>query len=136
MITYHIVTEVPTEALVNLYKSGGWWHSSAVEREHLPAIVKNSFCFVIAKDGEEIIGMGRAISDGVSDAYIQDVVVLYQYRKQQIGSEIIKMIVNNCALKKMKWIGLIADPDTQNFYERLGFSPLTYCVPMVFKNYL
>jgi len=42
------------------------------------ALVRSSFAFAIAvhRESGATVGMGRAISDGVSDAYIQDLIVL------------------------------------------------------------
>jgi ribosomal protein S18 acetylase RimI-like enzyme len=68
--------------------------------------------------------MGRTISDGASDAYIQDVVVLPQYRRQGIGSELIRRLTQQCVTHEISWIGLVAEPGTSGFYETLGYSAL------------
>jgi spermidine synthase len=56
-------------------------------------IISSSFCFVIAVQNGEIIGMGRAICDGYSDAYIQDVTVESSYRGRGIGKGIIRCLI-------------------------------------------
>ena len=77
--------------------------------------------------------MGRAISDGVSDAWLQDIVVLDDYRKHGIGRAIILKLVEVCQLKKIGWIGLVAEPGTKEFYKPLGFDTLPG-EPMVWKK--
>ena len=77
------------------------------------------------------IGMGRAISDGVSDGWIQDVAVLEDWRGKGIGREIVKALLDNCLEKGLGWIGLVAEPGTREFYTPLGFrerpgEPLVY----------
>jgi GNAT superfamily N-acetyltransferase len=52
-------------------------------------IVAGSHCFLVARHAESIVAMGRAISDRVSDAYIQDVTVDPAFRGQGIGSRMV-----------------------------------------------
>jgi GNAT superfamily N-acetyltransferase len=77
--------------------------------------------------------MGRALSDGASDAYIQDVVVLAPYRGQGIGRKLILRVVEHCLRHKIRWIGLLAEPGTHAFYEAIGFSRLEGYVPMLYR---
>jgi len=48
---------------------------------------------IVATHGSRIIGMGRAISDRVSDAYIQDVTVHSDYRGRGIGKAIVRKLL-------------------------------------------
>ncbi|MBI5480096.1 MAG: GNAT family N-acetyltransferase [Deltaproteobacteria bacterium] len=131
-IEYEAVTSVATEAVVELYRAGGWWQESAAARAAIPAMVRGSFCFMIAREpGGRVVGMGRAISDGVSDAYIQDVVVLRELRGRGVGRELVRRLTARCVAAGIGWIGLIAEPDTQGFYEPLGFAPLVGFQPML-----
>jgi ribosomal protein S18 acetylase RimI-like enzyme len=77
--------------------------------------------------------MGRVISDGASDGYIQDVVVLPEFRGRGIGREIIRRLTDRCVAAGLTWIGLVAEPNTQEFYEALGFQPLTGFQPMLYQ---
>jgi aralkylamine N-acetyltransferase len=121
--SYEVVTAVPVEAVVELYQAGGWWQESPEARAVIPKMIRGSFCFMIARDPEgRIVGMGRAISDGCSDAYIQDVVVLMHLRGQGIGREIVLRLAQYCEAKKIGWIGLVAEPGTYDFYRKLGFN--------------
>jgi ribosomal protein S18 acetylase RimI-like enzyme len=96
-------------------------------------MVRGSFCFMVARtlDGR-IIGMARVISDGHSDAYIQDVAVLDNYRRQGVGRELVRRLTQFCANRKIGWIGLVAEPGTQHMYEDLGFGALTGYQPMLY----
>jgi aralkylamine N-acetyltransferase len=63
--------------IANLYRAGGWWKEE-YDPDELPRLIQGSFLFAVAVDKKtgRAIGMGRVISDGVSDGYIQDLVVL------------------------------------------------------------
>jgi aralkylamine N-acetyltransferase len=132
-LTYEAVREAPVDAIVELYKAGGWWQESQAWRDIIPAMIRGSFCFMVARDpSSQIVGMGRAISDGCSDAYIQDVVVLQSWRGQGVGAEIIRRLTEYCTARHISWVGLVAEPGTQPFYERLGYGPLVGYQPMLF----
>jgi spermidine synthase len=75
--------------------------------------------------------MGRAISDGVSDAYIQDLTVLADQRNQGIGGMILRALVARLHADGLFWIGLIAEPGSASFYLREGFRERVGWVPML-----
>ncbi|MDR0966795.1 MAG: GNAT family N-acetyltransferase [Myxococcales bacterium] len=133
-IEIDIVREAPTEAIVALYEAGGWWRETPEARAAIPALIAGSFCFALARDREgRIVGMGRVISDGVSDAYIQDVVVLRCCRGRGIGRAIMERLVRHCIERRIGWIGLVAEPGTSDFYAALGFEPLEGHCPHLYR---
>jgi GNAT superfamily N-acetyltransferase len=120
--------------IANLYRAGGWWKEE-YDPEELPRLIKGSFLFAVAvniKTGRAV-GMGRVISDGVSDGYIQDLVVLPEYRKTGIGTQIVSTLVKKCIELGISWIGLIAEPDTEKFYLPSGFHPMEGHTPLIFR---
>ena len=132
-VTYEAVKTAPVEDVVALYKSAGWWQESPEARKIIPGMILGSFCFMVVRTDEgRTIGMGRVISDGCSDAYIQDVVVLKEYRGSGIGRELILRLTKVCEEQKIGWIGLVAEPGTQEFYEKLGYGPLERYQPMLY----
>jgi ribosomal protein S18 acetylase RimI-like enzyme len=132
-IEIRLVNSWPVEDIVALYKAGGWWKDS-YDKAGIPLLIKGSFAFAVAIDhiSGKAIGMGRLLSDGVSDAYIQDVIVLHEYRNRKIGKQLIRTLINHCMSKKILWIGLIAKPGTDSFYLSLGFKPMEYYSPMLY----
>jgi ribosomal protein S18 acetylase RimI-like enzyme len=133
VVEYEEVSAAPIEEVVELYKSAGWWQESSEARAVIPAMIRGSLCFMVARTLEgKIIGMARVISDGHSDAYIQDVVVLDSYRGQGIGRELVRRLTQYCISRKITWIGLVAEPGTQGLYEELGFGPLAGYQPMLY----
>lgn len=117
--------------IVALYRLAGWWPEGEAEDHTLLAtMIRQSHCFVVALASARIIGMGRAISDGVSDAYVQDVVVEPAWRGRGVGSRIVSRILERLAADGLGWIGLIAERDSSPFYSRFGFAEMAGARPM------
>lgn len=132
-IEYEAVKAAPVEEIVALYKSAGWWQENPESRDVIPAMIRGSFCFMVARSLEgKIVGMARVLSDGHSDAYIQDVVVLNSFRGRGIGRELVRRLTNFCVDRKIGWIGLVAEPGTHGIYEALGYRPLAGYQPMLY----
>ncbi len=123
--------------LRQLYRNEGWWSEPQDTLDKLVGIISGSHCFVLAvgQEPEMILGMGRAISDRASDAYIQDVVVRPEFRKQGIASSILHRIITRLRDDGMTWIGLVAQEGTRPFYDRLGFSVMAGAQPMLLNRY-
>ncbi|TAM49970.1 MAG: N-acetyltransferase [Acidobacteria bacterium] len=131
-IVYEVVDSAPTDAIVELYRAGRWWREDPSWRAAIPQMIHGSFCFLLAREpGGRIVGMGRVISDGASDAYIQDIVVLEGCRGRGIGRELVRRLTERCLEAGISWIGLVAEPGTQAFYEPLGFRALVGYLPML-----
>lgn len=120
--------------IIDLYRMAGWWEDEVDDPAQISRLISGSHCFAIASIQESIIGMGRAISDGVSDAYIQDITVNESFRRQGIASRIIEELVKKLHRDGLYWIGLIAERGTREFYLRLGFKSMENSTPMLRKD--
>ena len=134
-ISVHIVKEWDTNELVELYKAGGWWlqeHDPA----YIPELVRGSFAFAVATEGDSgpPVGMGRVISDGIADAYIQDLVVIARCRGKGEGGKIVQALLRFCFSRNITWIALIAEPGTEDFYTGIGFVPMKDHIPLRFRG--
>ena len=133
-INIKFVKKWPNEEIVALYKSAGWW-SRSYDPSAIQRMIKGSSAFVVAINSSsgKAIGMGRIISDGISDAYIQDLVVLPEYRGKGVGTQILDVLLDCCLSKGMVWIGIISEPGQDGFYSSLGFKPMENHIPMRYK---
>ena len=129
MILYRQANGQELTALCHLYHIANWWDTHCSEAQ-IEAIIQNSFCFLTAWEGDTLVGMGRAISDRVSDAYLQDIYVLESHRKQGIASEIVKRLITFCNEREVFWIALISAPGSLGVYKHLGFSQMEGFIPM------
>ena len=130
-ITLAAVRAWSAEEVIDLYRAGGWWEMGW-DKSQIPTLINGSYLVIIARDSENnAVGMGRLISDGSSDCYIQDVVVFPEYREQRIGSRIVAALKRIAELTGHTWIGLISAPGKEQFYERAGFSRMENYTPML-----
>lgn len=129
-----LVREARPGDMKRLYETGGWWDDSW-DDSYLTAVVARSFAFAaaVAPDGSWV-GMGRLITDGISDAYLQDIVVLPEWEGRGIGSSIVEMLVTVCRDHGITWIGTIAGPQTEYFYRRFGFAKMNGYTPMRYEK--
>lgn len=89
--------------------------------EQLRRACENSQVVVFAHDPsqqEQIVGFGRALSDGEFCAVIYDVVVLPEYQGCGIGRAVMKALLVKLPVHS---VILYAVPGKEGFYEKLGF---------------
>ena len=108
------------QAARDLYLENRW-----IDKNTDPAFPGNAFAnsFAVAgaftSDGK-VAGVGRAISDGVSDAYIQDIMTRSDCRRQGVGRMITCALVEELKKHNIDWIGLVGVPGTESFYAGCG----------------
>ena len=117
---YSITKDLPRADVLALYRAAGWFGASDPAPE-LDAMLANSFAVSAAFDeAGRLAGMARALSDGVSDAYILDVVVDPAHRSQGVGRAIVKRLADHLASCGIDWIVCIGVPGTEAFYRAAG----------------
>jgi ribosomal protein S18 acetylase RimI-like enzyme len=118
------------KGIITIYRAHAWWKPSdtpALARR----LIRGSHCFAVAAAGGRVIGIGRAVSDGVSDAYIQDMAVLPAERGSGAGSALLKALLARLKRDGIKWVGLIAQDNSEYFYRKAGFKTLKKARPML-----
>lgn len=133
-IEIRFVDSWSTDEIVELYRAGGWWKES-YDTSLINQMIAGSFIFAVVVDTtiDKAVGMGRVISDGISDAYIQDLVVLPKYRGHGIGKKLVDFLIKQCLSKGIVWIGVIAEPGSDKLYRGLGFKPMKDHIPMLYQ---
>ena len=117
--------------IVALYRAMGWWGDAPDDLQSVSRLVGGSHAFLAALDGGEVVGIGRALSDRESDAYIQDVAVRADRRCRGVGGEIVRRLIARLEDDGIGWIGLVAEPGATQLYLHQGFAPMPGTVAMV-----
>ena len=136
-IEYRLTKDLPLPEAAFLYQEAGWFDKEETEEsvaETLQKMFANSFMISCAFSGEgELLGLMRALSDGVSDAYILDLVVKKEFRKQGIGHKILRKLVAELKKCGIDWIVCIGVPGTESFYKNGGGEKMLSFTPYRFE---
>jgi ribosomal protein S18 acetylase RimI-like enzyme len=104
------------EEMKEVYQSVGWMkHSTDVIKQVFDA----SDIKVLVKVNNRIVGLGRAISDGIFNAAIYDIVVHKDFQKKGIARQIVNHILEQ--LKEVSCVHIIATTGNEEFYRKQGF---------------
>ena len=110
-----------TSKLVALYDAVGWKKYTEDESALTRAIV-NSLAVVTAwADEEHLVGLARAVGDGETVVYIQDVLVHPDYQKNGIGRALVEQLMAMYPAVRQKLLLADDTPQLNSFYEKLGF---------------
>lgn len=111
-----------SEEILELYKSVGW--CSYTDR---PDMLRNSFEHSLkilgAHDGEKLIGIIRAVGDGYSILFIQDILVLPEYQRKGIGRKLISAMLELYPDVYQTELATDNTEKTVAFYKSCGFLP-------------
>ncbi|MDO5016460.1 MAG: GNAT family N-acetyltransferase, partial [Eubacteriales bacterium] len=108
--------------IVNLYKSAGWSNYSC-RQDILKQAYKNSFCVLAAYESDKLLGILRAVGDGLTIIFIQDIIVLPEYQRKGIGTKLLHAVMTK--YKDVYQMELLTDntDKTVTFYRSNGFVP-------------
>lgn len=84
--------------------------------------LRQSRTYAVLLDREQI-GLGRAITDGVTFAYLCDVFVAEPYRSKQIGGWMLSCMLADLRAARIRQV-LLATRDAHSLYRRAGFHEL------------
>lgn len=108
------------EELVELYDAVGWTAYTA-DPEQLEAAVLGSSRVVTARYGEQLLGLARVVSDGVTIAYLQDVLVRPELQREGVGRQLVQAALEPFAGCRQKVLLTDDEPRQRAFYESLGY---------------
>ncbi|GAB2026958.1 GNAT family N-acetyltransferase [Lactovum odontotermitis] len=114
----YITNQTPTfEAMSRLRASVNWDVSEGYrQRTHAP--YPQTACYA---DGE-LIAYLEVLSDGKTDAYLQDLMVKPEFQNQGIASKLLNDTISQLKMDGLEMISLIyARTDLAAFYEKFGF---------------
>ena len=109
-------------ALAALLDGHSFW-ATGRSRAQLKRMLRGSQVVVSAWHGDELVGFGRATTDGVFRAVLWDVVVAEAQQGRGLGRRIVEELLGSPAVAAAERIYLMTTTG-QGFYERLGFSPV------------
>ena len=109
------------DEIVNLYESVGWMNY--LERvDTLREAYANSLCVLGAYDSDRLVGIIRAVGDGRTIVFVQDIIVLPEYQRKGIGTKLLKAVMDK--YHDVYQMELLTDntEKTKAFYRSVGFT--------------
>lgn len=97
----------------------------------LEVAFNNSKFVCLVREGEKLVGVGRALADGVDCSYICDIAVLPSRQGSGLGKQIVAKLVNLSAGHKK--VILYAVPGKESFYKKFGFKRMRTAMA-IFEN--
>ncbi|RDZ13350.1 GNAT family N-acetyltransferase [Priestia megaterium] len=130
------IESVEWSRMKEIYRSVGWKNH---DEEKIKKIFQSSNVVAVAYDENKIVGFGRALSDGVFNAAIYDVVVDKHYQNQGIGQQIIENLL--AQLNDISCVHLVSTAGNEEFYRKAGFRKMKtgmarYLKPALGEEYL
>ncbi|WP_298542033.1 GNAT family N-acetyltransferase [uncultured Aquimarina sp.] len=106
--------------LSHLFAQTSWAKSRSLEG--VEKLLQKTEVFVVVRDTdtEQLIGFGRALSDGIYRAMLDDIVIDESYRKRGLGKRIVHELLDQ--VQDVEQVFLNTKPELEVFYNEFGFT--------------
>lgn len=121
-ITYQI-GEVPGIGQLRQLYEDAEWEYYLKDLKLLEEAYFGSLEVISAWDGKRLVGVIRAVGDGLTILYIQDILVLEEYQRRGIGRELLSRMLQKYAHVRQTVLMTDNRPETVAFYDSMGFLP-------------
>lgn len=110
--------------ILNLYNAAGWTaytEDPAALREGY----EHSLLVLAAWEGDNLLGIIRAVGDGATIVFIQDILVSPEHQRKGVGSALLQAVLDRYT--GVRQIELVTDNTerTVAFYQSMGFRELS-----------
>ena len=125
MIGYKTNDAISFEEILPLYEAVGWSNYTS-NPTMLQNALEHSLFLISARDEDgKLVRFLRVVGDGYSILYIQDIIVLPDYHRQGIGTQLLRQTLKH--FQEVYQIILTTDSEVKTiaFYEANGFTALS-----------
>jgi ribosomal protein S18 acetylase RimI-like enzyme len=124
MIIYH------TDKMISAAELSQVFASSGIKRpyqdlERLQKMIENADMLVSAWDGEQLVGIARAVTDFVYCCYLSDLAVNQDYQRLGIGKQLVERLKETLGPEVS--LVLLSAPTAVEYYPRIGFTQTDKC---------
>jgi len=118
MFRYEINCNVEPKQIAELRKSVGW---NGMENSYAKSL-SNSYLYVCCFEDNDLVGFLDVVSNGVTDAYIQDVIVNPKHHRKGIGTEMMNRAISKLKHNEVYAISVLFEEKLLTFYKKFGFN--------------
>ena len=108
---------VSAKALSDLRESVGW---NRMEDEYNNPLMTSYYHIAVYEDGK-LVGYIDSVSTGVTDAYIQDLMVHPDYQGKGLGTDLMNQMIKYLKEKRIYIISVVFEESLKPFYDKFGF---------------
>lgn len=119
-MVYRYNEAVSAKALSDLRESVGW---NRMEDEYNNPLMTSYYHIAVYED-DKMVGYIDSVSNGVTDAYIQDLMVHPDYQGKGIGTELMNQMITYLKENRIYIISVVFEESLKPFYDRFGFSSM------------
>lgn len=92
--------------------------------EEMKTCINHSLCFGVFLNGQQI-GFARVVSDYFQFAYLMDVFIIGEHRRNGYSKKLMHAMLNHDVLKHIK-MWRLATRDAHSLYQQFGFTALAH----------
>lgn len=119
-MTYIENQPVSAKEIADLRQSVGWNRmEDCYQNERM-----TSYFHIAAFDGDHLVGFIDTVSNGVTDAYIQDLAVHPDYQGKGIGTKLMNRTIDYLKKNNIFMISVVFEEKLKPFYKRFGFNDM------------
>lgn len=97
---------------------------SADEWDWVEVLNRHSFGWVVARQGDMLVGFVNVLWDGLVHAWIQDTMVASGARRRGVGTEVVKLAAREAKAAGCEWLHVDFEEHLRPFYlDACRFSP-------------
>ena len=110
--------------ILRLYRSVGW----TAYTDHLEVLQKGfekSMLTLAAYEGDQLLGIIRAVGDGHTIVFVQDILVFPEYQRKGIGTALLQAMLDRYNYVRQIELATDNTPKTISFYKSMGFREMS-----------
>ena len=110
--------------ILRLYRSVGW----TAYTDHLEVLQKGfekSMLTLAAYEGDQLLGIIRAVGDGHTIVFVQDILVFPEYQRKGIGTALLQAMLDRYSHVRQIELATDNTPKTIAFYKSMGFREMS-----------
>lgn len=110
--------------ILELYASVGWT-AYTNHPDVLRKSFENSTLTLAAYDGEQLMGIIRAVGDGYTIVFVQDILVFPEHQRKGVGSALLQAVLDKYSHVRQIELATDNTEKTVAFYRSMGFKEMS-----------
>ena len=112
--------QMPRVQLKALYEDVEWY-AYTKDMDQLEQALSCSLYVLSAWEKDKLVGLIRVVGDGLTIAYIQDILVLTSHQNNGIATDLMYQVLDKFSGVRQKVLLTEEAPNVRHFYEKNGF---------------